>query len=453
MALSNCKKLVLCLLLLMVAALSSCLPLSPVEAKERAIESRLSLEIESASVPFLEKLTGKPCTDDQQRMHALEALESVFGAYPLTLSRIAKIKHVYICAELTSFVTPVAGVTVNRGDHCDIYMNAAFLHSMDYLTRTLHHELFHAIEFAHPFDNEKWRNLNPYEPYLEDTIPKGQVLYYDPLSAPAFEPGFVSEYARVRPREDRAELFAQVMQSRSLPRTRAAFAAEDAMLQGDSILQKKLDNLCAYLDALFNCTNNIWDEQAAAFKQPLLYAQSLYIPKDGAQLRSGPSNSYPLLPAEGILLYVGKSRAEKGDRLLILLGENGQRVYAREKELTPLQDFDYQSALAAKGIQVVTAPGPADDVLYRTVPTVGDRIDDANFISGGTLAIAACMQLNRALQQEENPAFSYFSPVLSLTYRNETCAYLLLGDTLYVDVERCTGMQLKNALYTQEQVT
>jgi len=249
--------------------------------------------------------------------------EGVMERFQPGLKEIAGIEEIKICEDLTFRGIPVPAAAINSDGKTVIYVDARAPLKIDV---SFTHELFHAIEFQYPVDEDAWAQINPYESYMSDTASPGEIVRYTPNMTPAFEPGFVSDYARFSGMEDRAELFTALYSGRELrPKERAALMSDTYLLKKITFLKGYLENaglVCGLEDNLFLETN---------------FTCSLYKLTRPELVRTGPTEAYP--PAK---LIAGQVLADSGfekDGIKMLYDcESGfRRVYAPPSALEPLE--------------------------------------------------------------------------------------------------------------------
>lgn len=188
--------------------------------------------------------------DPQQITQGLNALERALQLYPKgffsQLRNGIKEGGVYLCltAELEGELSPV-GRTKQRGDRYEIALDI----TAQELDKTIHHELWHAIEMklsADRFNHPQWNACNPRGFTYYGRYDKGYAALTDYTFAQS-GPGcyFVDAYSKINGTEDRARLMEQVM------------AADAAQLLQSEALQKKLQIISTTLRENFNTTG--WD--------------------------------------------------------------------------------------------------------------------------------------------------------------------------------------------------
>ena len=245
--------------------------------------------------------------------------EEVLARFDPDLQKIAGIEEIYICEDLKCRGVPVPAAAAIIDGKTVIYVDARAPLKIDV---SFTHELFHAIEFNNPVDEEAWANINPFESYPFDTASPDEVVRYTPNMTPAFEPGFVSDYARFSGMEDRAELFTALYSGRELrPKERAA-------LMSDPFLMKKIAFLKGYLkdaglggdmkDNLFVETN---------------FTCNLYKLTQPELARTGPNENYPAANLEAGHTLADSGFEKDGIKMLFDCDSGFRRVYAPPEAL------------------------------------------------------------------------------------------------------------------------
>ncbi len=149
--------------------------------------------------------------------------------YPLALSKEIKLRQIVLCEELSFNATRCSSFTdVERGS---IYMAVHESVDAQRLRWTIHHELFHQLDYAGDSRinlDPGWESLNPvgfrYTVDVERLQTDAAAVRTD-----TGVKGFVNRYAMASPAEDKAELFALLViepeQARSaLPTTKSCGA-------------------------------------------------------------------------------------------------------------------------------------------------------------------------------------------------------------------------------------
>jgi len=273
---------------------------------------------EEDPLPKPQDIEASDCDDPGP---AAAIIDEVLARFQPDLKEIAGIEEIIFCKDLKFRDVPVPAAAAQKEGRTAIYIDVRAPLKIDV---SFTHELFHAIEFHNPLDAEAWAKINPYENYPFDTSVRGDIFYYKPNMTPAFEPGFVSDYARFSGKEDRAELFTILYSDREIrPKERAA-------LLSDRFLGEKIEFLKTYLEnAGFErgTKDNLFVETN--------YVCGVYKLVKPELARTGPSESYPSanLKAGQVLADSGFER--DGIKMLFDCDAGFSRIYA------PLSALEY----------------------------------------------------------------------------------------------------------------
>jgi hypothetical protein len=159
--------------------------------------------------------------------------------YPPALLKSVGLKQVVLCERLSFDGTEcLSFADVERGR---LYVSLGAGLNADYLTRSVHHEVFHQIDYAddQTLDTDpRWESLNP--PGFRYTQDADR-LQADPDATRPDDglTGFLNRYSTSSPAEDKAELFSYLVVDPGGVRRRAA---------RDAIIRRKVDRLRAMLD-------------------------------------------------------------------------------------------------------------------------------------------------------------------------------------------------------------
>jgi len=137
-------------------------------------------------------------------------LRKEFAKYPPELLRRAGVKRIVLCKELKKQSTRIAGIAVEQTG--SIYVDSTTkIGDESHRRRTLHHELFHFIDYAlgDVMHRPIWEAVNKGGPAYGSPAPPPKSGPRNWASHPAL--GFVSDYSLTALPEDRAELFAALM--------------------------------------------------------------------------------------------------------------------------------------------------------------------------------------------------------------------------------------------------
>jgi hypothetical protein len=152
-------------------------------------------------------------------------LSRELAVYPIAIIRKSKLERIVICSKLQSHQRDVAGLAEMGLFVIDtIYINAdSVSRDYEYARRTIHHELFHAIDYHDDilkYVDPDWHRLNSAGYRASDNH---QVLH----NAPSDTVGFLSTHSMTAVYEDKAEVYAHLMVNYAELESRAG---EDAVL-------------------------------------------------------------------------------------------------------------------------------------------------------------------------------------------------------------------------------
>ena len=184
-------------------------------------------------------------------LHCVEILRSELEVYPQKLLRKARLKQIVICSRLELGKRGIGGT-------CDVengvmYLLAPQEVAYDHYTRNaFHHEFFHMLDFARLgcFEPDPaWEVLNApnfrYGPGGEKAIDDS---LYSIIPDPSF-PGFLNSYSTSGVAEDKAEVFAYMMENPSVLDDRLSL---DAILRAKrEAMESLLLRLSPEMDATF----------------------------------------------------------------------------------------------------------------------------------------------------------------------------------------------------------
>jgi len=237
----------------------------------------------------------------------------------------AGIEAIYICEGLTSFDIPVPAASIRSEGKTYIYVDASAPRRIDV---SFTHELFHAFEFKHPVNEGAWAQINPYESYPFDTAEPGEIIPYTPNMTPAFEPGFVSDYARFSGMEDRAELFSVLYSGRNLS------AKERTAMLCDLFLMEKIEFIKDYMKSTGLVTEDMDDN---LFKETY-YSCRAYSLVNPEFAYEGPGKPYPAANLKAGQLLADSGFEKDGFKMLYDCAGGYKRVYAPPSAIEPLDD-------------------------------------------------------------------------------------------------------------------
>jgi hypothetical protein len=169
-----------------------------------------------------------------------------FGKYPPELIRLSGLKRIVFCSDLLHGGQRRSGVAIS--DNATIYLNVrSGVFSERFRRKLMHHEFFHMIDYA-SFGYERdtqWEALNA--PGIIYNAATANAAGHGPSSDvthPAV--GFLTRYAMADSREDKAELFSNLMFNDLQARD---FIKRDAVLTAKvALLKARLVKFCPLLD-------------------------------------------------------------------------------------------------------------------------------------------------------------------------------------------------------------
>lgn len=113
-----------------------------------------------------------------------------------------------------------------------------YISNTEKLERAFHHEMYHVLEYYMSKSGKKlyneWANLNPKDfQYNEDTSKLTKDYVYDKESEDVTNSYFLTKYSKATEKEDRAEIFAEIMTLKNAP----------VYLKSDCNIRKKVDSI------------------------------------------------------------------------------------------------------------------------------------------------------------------------------------------------------------------
>lgn len=113
-----------------------------------------------------------------------------------------------------------------------------YISNTEKLERAFHHEMYHVLEYYMSKSGKKlyneWANLNPKNfQYNEDTSKLTKDYVYDKESEDVTNSYFLTKYSKATEKEDRAEIFAEIMTLKNAP----------VYLKSDCNIKKKVDSI------------------------------------------------------------------------------------------------------------------------------------------------------------------------------------------------------------------
>ncbi len=249
------------LILLLVVLVPACTESVPVEVPRTADQPKsprvsgstsvggetLPVDIVINSTGFSIKtadgtLRGARVTPGQRPSSELyrRSIKQVIEFYPKSLLEKIKLRKILVCEGLTFDETACFAFTdVVNG--C-IYLNVNSGLEARYLERTVHHELFHQLDFVgdHQLDPDpKWESLNSVDFHYRGDVER---LQADPAESARDDGlrGFLNRYSTASPTEDKAEVYTALILEPEKLRNR---------MDADVILRRKVGRIREMLDA------------------------------------------------------------------------------------------------------------------------------------------------------------------------------------------------------------
>lgn len=113
-----------------------------------------------------------------------------------------------------------------------------YISNTEKLERAFHHEMYHVLEYYMSKSGKKlyneWANLNPKDfKYNEDTSKLTKDYVYDKENEDVTNCYFLTKYSKTTEKEDRAEIFAEIMTLKNAP----------VYLKSDCNIRKKADSI------------------------------------------------------------------------------------------------------------------------------------------------------------------------------------------------------------------
>jgi len=321
---------------------------APDPAPDQASD-RDRLRVLTGPIPEARNIEAAPCADPAKAEAAKDIIGECVSRFPPGFPERAGIDAVYLCEGLKSIGVPSPAASARIDGRTAVFVDAGSPRRIDV---SFTHELFHAVEFKYPVDEEEWARINPYETYLRDEASPGDIVRYVPNMTPAFEPGFVSDYARFSGMEDRAELFSALYSGRKPgARERTAMLSDPFLMEKISFLKNHLDK--AGLDTK-GMRDNLFPGESGGSEEFGKAGESggseefgesgesgetrcfcrAFTLTDPGLARKGPSDAYP-----GANLKAGELLADSGfekNGIKMLYDSGFARVYAPLSALEPL---------------------------------------------------------------------------------------------------------------------
>lgn len=221
-------------------------PAPPAAAAATRAEPAVGVTVDDPGLPVKTRdgwIRGGPLPADARftRDFYRRVVADQLALYPGPLLKRIGLARVVLCTGLRfEGTTCPAFADVERGR---LYLNLDGAPDAGVVARTVHHEVFHQVDYA---DDRRldadplWEALNP--PGFRYTgDPERLVADPDATRLDADRAGFLNRYATSSPAEDKAELYSYLVVDPAMVRGRA---------DGDGVLRRKVERLRATLDGL-----------------------------------------------------------------------------------------------------------------------------------------------------------------------------------------------------------
>lgn len=211
---------------------------------------------------LLSKIDGKPA-DARDIAEFTPTFVREFSLYPPEFVKCGKIKRIVLCKDLTAG-KELRGGGLTDWDHGAIYFDVSAFRgtSRSYVSRAIHHEMMHAVDYANDrkqLDDERWTALNPagfkYGPGAAAALDDPEALVLTDRFA-----GFLDRYATMHIAEDKAEVFSGLVTAPDYLRRRAE---NDPVVRAKVKRVKELvASVCPQMGDAF------WNRSAAVTRPP-----------------------------------------------------------------------------------------------------------------------------------------------------------------------------------------
>lgn len=180
-----------------------------------------------------------PATSQYSRESHSRLIAEELTHYPAAFLKRIGLQRVVLCNDLTFEKTPCLAYA--DVEHGRLYVNATTGSDPAHARRTVHHEVFHQIDFAadQRLDADPvWEAVNP--PGFRYAMNAESLQSDHEASRPDDSlRGFLNRYAMSSPAEDKAEVFAYLVTDRTMMRER---------IVGDAILRRKSELIRTAID-------------------------------------------------------------------------------------------------------------------------------------------------------------------------------------------------------------
>lgn len=227
---------------------------APREPTFESVAKRFAIELVTEKPTFPVRCTHGSIDGEPAGEKALRDYEAIFAPelsiYPVQLIRKIGLKRIVLCEQLS--FEKQKRTAVPDYDHDALYFDVRRgEYSKSYVRRTIHHELFHVLDYCDDgkvYSDPRWEALNPkgfeYGRGGRTMQTAGTVGRLTDA-----RPGFLNVYSTLGVEEDKAEVFATLI-------VHPAYMAKRA--KSDVVLRKKIQRmkrglrkLCPEMDAKF----------------------------------------------------------------------------------------------------------------------------------------------------------------------------------------------------------
>lgn len=409
-------------------------------------EKQNGIPIYYKNVPNNEKVAFKSLASETAEQEALTIMKNVLALYPSDLNDFLQISSINLVGELTSTANSVAldgktqrvtNATYPSGYATQLFLNYPTTNETYFI---YHHELFHAIEFIFPPNEQKWAKIAPANQY-GNNYQKGSDGYYHIER----KNGFISTYSYQSEYEDRADIYAYLLApSDTSPIQRALIA-------NDSIIKQKAGFIIGYTDTIFakhedskRLLTALEESYDYFFSQKYFAAKEIHrvtkketvfadYTKDGTSVTlkpndllyilektNNPKDTYLALDKEGHLLYIPDSITE----------------LIQKPAIKPLiNDLKKQSI----------------SIGYKSKhqQIAGSSIANEKSVISSEKAHLLYVTLNNIqtwLNKQTKPRISHVVFLENMTYNRKSIAVKCLDRTLYIDIRSASNQDILNAL-------
>lgn len=206
-----------------------------------ALAQTLQIEISMPSAPFsAHTASGAIVHGTPARVSAIERyaplLQEELRHYSPTILAKADIRRIVLCTNLRVDDQPRNGAPV-FGDQTVFFEVVEGMHDLAYMRSSIHHELFHMIDWCDDGlleEDKEWQKLNP--PGFTYLPGGGAAMQNDPYAGQPLigRQGFLNRYSMSGVEEDKAVIYESLM---SAPLTL------HQRCEADPILRKKVDRM------------------------------------------------------------------------------------------------------------------------------------------------------------------------------------------------------------------